>query len=102
MKEGENRMNRVDLYADGDMGLWVLANVAADEIGTLVTTDRNLETHARRRNLEVIVGSPKSVKFASQHTALSVHYHRIFSRVYLERYDRMYNLHPGFLPWGRG
>ncbi len=92
----------VDLYLDGPFGQWILNNVEARDVGHVVTTDAALDRCARERDFKVFLGSPRGVNFRNQTIGFSGHYHRVFSADFLSRYTKMYNLHPGFLPWGRG
>lgn len=85
----------VDLYLGSDIGKWVLSRVNPEHVGIVVSDEDDINAEAVRLGF----------KFASNSrpdTALSVHYHRLFTRVDLALYDRIYNLHPSFLPWGRG
>lgn len=50
----------------------------------------------------MIQGRPQDCGAVESCTGLSVHYPHIFSAAFLARYRKMYNLHPGYLPWGRG
>ncbi|HEX4137669.1 MAG TPA: formyltransferase family protein [Bryobacteraceae bacterium] len=93
---------RVDLFLDGQIGEWILNNVDARNVGHVITTDTRLEQYARQKDFRVILGSPRSLTFQNQPIGFSGHYHRVFPPDFLSRYSRMYNLHPGFLPWGRG
>ncbi len=92
----------VDLYLDGPFGQWILNNVDASDVGHVVTTDAAFERYATERDFKVCLGAPRSVNFQNQKVGFSGHYHRVFSPDFLSRYTKMYNLHPGFLPWGRG
>jgi methionyl-tRNA formyltransferase len=92
----------IDLYLDGSIGIWALSLVHPSHVGTVVTTDNAVKAYGQQRQLQTVVGAPEAVEFANKNVALSVHYHCLFSARYLARYDKMYNLHPGFLPWGRG
>lgn len=93
---------RVDLYADGELGLWALDQIHPEDVGHLVTTDRRVEVRAHELSLDVIFAGSVDLNFDHQPVALSLHYHRIFSNCYILRHKKMYNIHPGFLPWGRG
>ena len=92
----------VDLYVDGPFGEWILNNVDPGDVGHVVTTDTALDRYARERDFKVFLGSPRGVSFQNQTIGFSGHYHRVFSPDFLSRYTKMYNLHPGLLPWGRG
>jgi methionyl-tRNA formyltransferase len=92
----------IDLYLDGSIGMWALSQVQPNHVGTVVTTDNKVKEYGQQRQLQTLLGRPEALEFANKSVALSVHYHCVFSAKYLERYDKIYNLHPGFLPWGRG
>ena len=94
---------RIDIYTDGDLGLWILKNVDLSHVGQIITTDIAVEALAKQRNCKVTRGSlPLKCLTTTTPFAFSVHYHRILSPEHLARYKKVYNLHPGFLPWGRG
>ena len=40
--------------------------------------------------------------FGQREIGFSVHYPKILRPHLIERYQKIYNLHPGYLPWGRG
>lgn len=85
----------VDLYVGSDIGHWALEQVARPEVGTIFTLDADLGRLAVEREMEV-EGPPRAP------VALSVHYPRVLLPVELARYEAVYNLHPSYLPWGRG
>lgn len=93
---------RVDLYLGSPLGRWALDQVRFEEIATVVSSDPDIAETARMRGFDVIQGSPKDCATSVARTGLSVHYPHIFSASFLARYRKMYNLHPGYLPWGRG
>jgi methionyl-tRNA formyltransferase len=91
-----------DLYADGELALWALKNIDSTDVGHVITHDPAVEALGRDRGFKTIRGTPNSIRFDVQPTGLSLHYHSVLSQEVLNRYDRVYNLHPGLLPWGRG
>jgi methionyl-tRNA formyltransferase len=91
-----------DLYADGELALWALKNIDVTEVGHVITYDPLVEALGRERGFKTIRGGPDGIRFDVQQTALSLHYHAILSPDILNNYDKIYNLHPGLLPWGRG
>ena len=93
---------RTDLYLGGDLGSWVLQQIHPTAIGTVVTPDSDLAALARSRDLRVSVDPPLVHEFDGVTMALSVHYPKILPSQVLGRYRAAYNLHPGYLPWGRG
>jgi methionyl-tRNA formyltransferase len=102
--EGTSKMNpsRIDLYLGGDLGSWVLDRVDAASIGTVVTTEGALATIAKDRGMTVSAEAPALEEGKTRVVALSVHYPKILPAEVLGRYEVAYNLHPGYLPWGRG
>jgi methionyl-tRNA formyltransferase len=92
----------IDLYLDGSIGIWALSQVQPNHVGTVVTTDSTVRAYSQQRQFQTVLGAPEAIECANKNVALSVHYHCLFSAAHLTRYDKMYNLHPGFLPWGRG
>ena len=94
---------RVDLYLGSPLGRWALDQVRIEEIATVVSSDPEIADAARARGFDVILGAPKDrLNKSGAPLGLSVHYPHIFSAAFLARYRKMYNLHPGYLPWGRG
>jgi methionyl-tRNA formyltransferase len=95
-------MTLLDLYLGSPLGLWALDQVTVDKIGTVVTTDAEIAGTAQARHFRVEFGSPDQCDAVSGSVGLSVHYPHIFPETFLNKYWKMYNLHPGYLPWGRG
>ncbi len=83
-----------DLLLGSDIGLWVASVVDPLTVGTVQTEDPEIAAVATRRGLAI--GPPSSPR------ALSVHYPRILLPRELRQWNAAYNLHPAFLPWGRG
>ena len=97
-----------DLYVGGDMGKWALGKVAPEQVKTVVTGEEELRAAAQARGLTVHApatgaGGEHWDQFEVGKAAVSVHYHGILPGALLQRYHgAAYNLHPGYLPWGRG
>ena len=90
----------VDLFLGGPLGLWALDQVDAREIGNVYT--RDFATFERARALNVPVYMDLDVAdLGMRAIGLSFHYPRIFKSDVLDRYEYIYNIHPGLLPWGR-
>jgi len=87
---------RVDLFLGSDIGLWTISEVDPSAVGVVFTEDDEISARASDRGLGV-AQHPSGAQ-----RALSVHYPRILSDELLARYEGAWNLHPGFLPWGRG
>jgi methionyl-tRNA formyltransferase len=89
---------RLDLLVGGTLGGWALARAGADEVAQVVTDDPALAEEARRRGFAVREGG----EWTPSARGLSVHYQRVVDAQTIARYDGLWNLHPGLLPWGRG
>jgi methionyl-tRNA formyltransferase len=87
---------RVDLFLGSDIGLWTIGEIDPSAVGVVVTEDDEISARATDRGLAV-ARHPSGAQ-----RALSVHYPRILSDELLALYEGAWNLHPGFLPWGRG
>ncbi|CAN5671810.1 hypothetical protein BH23CHL8_BH23CHL8_09520 [soil metagenome] len=87
---------RVELLLGSDIGDWVLTAVDPSLISCVVTQTEDIAQHAS----DLGVRSSERPEGAAR--ALSVHFPRVLSANELGRYERAYNLHPGYLPWGRG
>ena len=95
-------MTKVDLLLGSDLGLWVLETVNPEYISCVFTLDLNIAALAARYGIEVFTDNVNQVVFEPSNISLSVHYPRIIQLPLLKRYKKIYNLHPGYLPWGRG
>ena len=82
----------VDLFLGGPLGLWVLDQVSADEVGAVYTETPEIIERVAALQLG---------RWPSQ-VGLSVHYPRLLPPQVLSGYRAIYNIHPGLLPWGRG
>jgi Formyl transferase len=87
-----------DLLVGGTLGPWALARVRPVDVNQVVTQEPSLARIARSRGFSVCEGRD----WRPSARGLSVHYQQIIPTAVLERYDGLWNLHPGFLPWGRG
>jgi folate-dependent phosphoribosylglycinamide formyltransferase PurN len=94
--------HKIDLYLGGSLGEWALDFVNSADVSTVVTTQVELAAAARERGFRVLVSEEVCTPAEPAEVAVSVHYPRLFPPASIERYRSMYNLHPGFLPWGRG
>lgn len=95
-------MARVDLYLGGGVGLWALRQVSPTDVRRVFTFDRETAEAARALGLEAHDGDANALEFEAAGSGFSVHYPRIIRPHLIERYRKLYNLHPGYLPWGRG
>ena len=53
-----NDMTVLDLFADGDLGLWAVDAVPRDVVGTVFTTDSVVADHARSRGYAPTMDDP--------------------------------------------
>jgi len=91
----------IDLYLGSSIGLWALRRFGRRRTGTVFTIDAAIAAEAAAMGLAVQTGEPHDHSTGSPQ-AVSVHYPRILRADLLVRYRTVYNLHPAFLPWGRG
>ena len=95
-------MLRVDLYLGGDLALWVLEHISLDHVKNVFTLDENIVRTVQNCNVSVWLGNANSLDFEAAEIGFSVHYPRILKGKLISKYLKIYNLHPGYLPWGRG
>lgn len=94
---------QVDLFLGGPLGLWALDNVDRRQVGRVFSADDKIFTRARD------LGIPFAVAEAIMHAnkdelasvGLSFHFPTLLKPPVLARYERLYNIHPALLPWGR-
>lgn len=102
MQMDSDSSETVDLYLGGDLGLWVLQNIAVTPVRQVLTIDETIAHFAQEIGLKVWLGNANEFVFTTSKTGLSVHYPRILREKLIAQYQKIYNLHPGYLPWGRG
>ncbi|MEW6584684.1 MAG: formyltransferase family protein [Nitrospirota bacterium] len=95
-------MNDIDLYLHGDLGLWALKNTRYSSIKQVFTTEEKIADCARENNIAVFLENANEARFEPSHVGVSIHYPHILKKDLISGYRKIYNLHPGFLPWGRG
>lgn len=95
-------MTPVDLFLGGDIGLWLLERITPEHVRRVFTFDLEIAEAATRCRLDVLLDNANRVQFKPSATGFSIHYPRILFPPLLERYHKVFNLHPGYLPWGRG
>jgi len=93
---------KIDLYLGGELGLWALREAGAEHAGRVFTFDEEVAAAARSMGLAVSTENANSVEFEAAEVGFSVHYPRVIKPHLIGRYRVIYNLHPGYLPWGRG
>ncbi len=92
----------MDLYLGGDIGMWALRSVSSGQVRRVFTPDGEIAEAARGAGIEVFKGDANAEDIPSAEVGLSVHYPVILSPAMIGRYRKIYNLHPAYLPWGRG
>jgi methionyl-tRNA formyltransferase len=92
----------VDLYLGSDIGAWALERVEAGQVRQVVTPSDEIARAALDRGIPAWQADPHDPGFRPSEVGFSVHYPRLLRPPLLGRYERVYNLHPGYLPWGRG
>jgi methionyl-tRNA formyltransferase len=95
-------MGRIDLYLGGELGLWGLGQTRAGEVRHVFTFDAEIAEAARARGLTAWAENANAVEFDASEVGFSVHYPRVLKPPLIAKYRKIYNLHPGYLPWGRG
>lgn len=92
----------IDLYLGGDLGLWVLENTSINEIHQIFSSEKNIIEKSQNLDIPVFTQDPNLTEFTSSFNAFSIHYPKILKPHVISKYNKIYNLHPSFLPWGRG
>ena len=95
-------MYQIDLFLGSDIGLWVLEQISPSSVGQIFTLDESIAIAARNFGKEVWLENANSVEFSPSQYGFSIHYPRILKPNLIAKYRKIYNLHPGLLPWGRG
>jgi len=95
-------MEQIDLFLGSDIGLWALRTIDCQYVRRVFTLDSTIFQTATHYGLEVFADDVNRVAFEPSNIGFSVHYPRIIRPPLLGRYKKIYNLHPGYLPWGRG
>lgn len=90
-----------DLLIGSDIGLWALRRVKPSEVGLVYAIDPSLREAAAALGYATD-RYPRAEAIHRGTRAVSVHYPRILDERVLDRYSAAYNLHPSYLPWGRG
>jgi len=93
---------RADLFLGSDIGLWALGEVSPEEILRVYTLDAAIAETASGRGFEVFTSNANEADVPKGEMGLSVHYPVVFTPEFIAGYRAIYNLHPGYLPWGRG
>src|SRR6266496_2289171 len=100
--ECDSRIMKIDLLLGSDIGDWALNRTPANQINQIVTLDEALAKRAQSLGLKTVLENANSANYVPAGIGFSVHYAAILKPHLIERYEKIYNLHPGYLPWGRG
>jgi methionyl-tRNA formyltransferase len=92
----------VDVYLGSDLGLWVLDQISKNEINQVFTLDSEIAQKAEAMNFSVSIADPNLINWNNSQYGVSIHYPKILKPHVISKYKKIYNLHPSFLPWGRG
>lgn len=95
-------MTKIDLFLDGDLATWFLERISPDTVGNVFVLNEKMAECARSLAANVVLANANEVSFEASRLGLSVHYPRILKPPLLARYQKIYNVHPGYLPYGRG
>ena len=90
-------MTKVDLLVGSDIGLWIAGHVDPSDVGSLISKDAATRTLGNRRGMRV-GDEPRGMATV----ALAAHYPEMLPSDLLNAWSAAYNIHPGFLPFGRG
>lgn len=93
---------RIDLFLGGDLGLWALEEVSPTDILQVFSLDPAILEAAKEKGIKTVTGDANEAETDTAETGLSVHFPVIFRQSFLAAYRVLYNLHPAYLPWGRG
>lgn len=93
----------VDLFIGGPLGLWALDNVDRRQVGRVFSESPAIRRHALTLGMAVADGDANANADAEElaEVGLSFHYPILIKPPMLARYERLYNIHPALLPWGR-
>ncbi|MBI5189390.1 MAG: hypothetical protein HZA22_01760 [Nitrospirae bacterium] len=94
--------DKVDMFVNGGLGLWALREAGAGHVHNVFTFDADVEALATEMGVRVYTCDAHAADFVPARAGISVHYPRVFRKTFISRYARLYNIHPGCLPWGRG
>lgn len=95
-------MTKIDLFLDGDLAQWFLERISADTVRNVFVLNQEMAERARSLAANIFLANANEIPFEPSRFGLSVHYPRILKPPLLARYQKIYNVHPGYLPHGRG
>lgn len=84
------------------MGLWALRNVDLTDVGLVFAGDQAVREECAALGIGARVRSDPDPGSGHRGIGISVHYPKVLTHDQIAGFDALYNLHPGYLPWGRG
>ena len=95
-------LKSIDLFLGSDIGYWALDHLDLSKVMNVFTIDDQIYLHAESLGLSVSMKNANLVEFIPSNIGFSIHYPRIIKPHLISQYKKLYNIHPGYLPWGRG
>jgi hypothetical protein len=93
----------LDLFVGGTLGAWALRHAPRPLVQQVVCLDDDLIGLAADLGHRVHAGDARAPGFTPGPAALAVHFPADLTAEQVARYEgRIWKLHPGLLPWGRG
>ncbi|HTN23628.1 MAG TPA: formyltransferase family protein [Solirubrobacteraceae bacterium] len=93
----------LDLFVGGTLGAWALRNAPRPFVRQVVCLDDDLIALAAELGHDVFASSIRAPLLRAGSAALCVHYPLALDPGLIAGYEgRIWKLHPGLLPWGRG
>lgn len=94
--------SKIDLLLGRDIGHWALEQTPTEAIRQVFTFDSQIAEAAKAKGVETIEEDINTRSFTPSGVGFSVHYPKLLKPEVITRYKKVYNLHPAYLPWGRG
>jgi methionyl-tRNA formyltransferase len=93
----------LDLFVGGTLGAWALRNAPLPSVRQVACLDDDLIALAAELGHDVFASSIRAPLLRAGDAALCVHYPLALAPELIAGYEgRIWKLHPGLLPWGRG
>jgi len=93
---------KIDLFLGGPQGRWALAATPKDALGAIYTWDADIARTAAMLGAQIAFQGHQYEGLARGDVGFSVHYPKILRPEFISHYRKIYNIHPGYLPYGRG
>jgi len=87
----------LDIYLDSTIGTWFSTFVEINQNDIFFVADPEIAKTLRARGAMLA-----DSEFPRSRRGLSIHWKKKFLNSTIEKYDYFFNIHPGFLPIGRG